>query len=90
MLKPFARILSGAKASGWGLLTANPNRKNPVKMSTEENAPKLGAYLKSLDKEKLNQVLDEVLTECRRRDSEQIKKDILTHSQSLRLINFKR
>jgi hypothetical protein len=50
-------------------------------MRSDQNGPALGAYLKSLDKEQLSQVLDEVLTECRRRESEQIKKDILTHSQ---------
>jgi hypothetical protein len=59
-------------------------------MNAEQKVPAIGAYLKSLDKEQLNQVLDEVLTECRRRESEQIKRDILTHSQSLRLENFKR
>jgi hypothetical protein len=54
-------------------------------MSAETGLTALAPYLKRLDKDQLNSVLDEVLTECRRRDSEQIKKDILTHSQSLRL-----
>jgi hypothetical protein len=54
-------------------------------MSTEQGLAALAPYLKKLDKDQLNRVLDEVLTECRRRESEQIKKDILTHSQSLRL-----
>jgi hypothetical protein len=54
-------------------------------MSTEAGLTALAPYLKKLDGEQLNRVLDEVLTECRRREAEQIKKDILTHSQSLRL-----
>ena len=45
----------------------------------------LKMYLGSLNKEHLNHVLNEVLTELRRRESEQIKKDVLTHSKSLRL-----
>jgi hypothetical protein len=47
--------------------------------------PALAPYLKQLDEDQLNRILDEVLTECRRRESDKIKKDILTHSQSLRL-----
>ncbi len=54
-------------------------------MSAETGLTALAPYLRKLDKDQLNRVLDEVLNECRRRDSEQIKKDILTHSQSLRL-----
>lgn len=49
--------------------------------------PALAPYLKQLDEEQLHRVLDEVLTECRRRESDKIKKDILTHSQALRLKN---
>jgi hypothetical protein len=56
-----------------------------IKMSTEQGLEALAPYLKKLDEEQLNRVLDEVLTECRRRESEQLKKEILTHSQSLRL-----
>jgi hypothetical protein len=54
-------------------------------MSTEMGLPALAPYLKQLDEDQLNRILDEVLTECRRRESDKIKKDILTHSQSLRL-----
>jgi hypothetical protein len=50
-----------------------------------ENARLLG-YLKSLNSEELDQVLNEVLQEIRSRETEQIKKDVLTHSQKLRLI----
>jgi hypothetical protein len=56
-------------------------------MSDEMSIPALGPYLKQLDEDQLHRVLDEVLTECRRRESDKIKKDILTHSQSLRLKN---
>ncbi len=47
--------------------------------------PALAPYLKQLDEDQLNRILDEVLTECRRREADKLKKDILTHSQSLRL-----
>jgi hypothetical protein len=47
--------------------------------------PALAPYLKNLDEEALNRILDEVLTECRRRESDKIKKEILTHSQAIRL-----
>ena len=47
--------------------------------------PALGPYLKQLDEDQLSRILDEVLTECRRREADKIRKDILTHSQSLRL-----
>ena len=52
-------------------------------MSTEEEAIALKTYLKSLDKEQLNSALNEVLEELRSRDSDQIKKDFLSRSQSL-------
>lgn len=48
------------------------------------------SYLKGLDEEQLDHVLNEVLNECRRRESDKIKKDVLTHSQSLRLRNVTR
>jgi hypothetical protein len=56
-----------------------------VKMSSEKNAGKLEGYLKSLDEAALDEALNEVLAEMRRRESDQMKKDVLTHSQSLRL-----
>jgi hypothetical protein len=56
-------------------------------MSAEMGIPALGPYLEKLDEAQLNRVLEEVLTECRKRDSDKMKKDILTHSQSLRLKN---
>ena len=54
-------------------------------MSNEQKAGKLEGYLKSLDEAGLDEALNEVLTEIRRRESDQMKKDVLTHSQSLRL-----
>ncbi len=54
-------------------------------MNNEMGIPALAPYLKQLDEDELNRVLDEVLTECRRREADKIRKDILTHSQSLRL-----
>jgi hypothetical protein len=56
-------------------------------MSAEMGLPALGPYLEKLDEAQLHRVLDEVLTEYRRRESDKLKKDILTHSQSLRLKN---
>ena len=47
--------------------------------------PALAPYLKQLDEEQLNRILDEVLTECRRREADKMKADILTHSQAIRL-----
>jgi hypothetical protein len=54
-------------------------------MSAEMGIPALAPYLKQLDEDQLNRVLDEVLTECRRRESDKIKQEILSHSQALRL-----
>jgi len=54
-------------------------------MSDNMGVSGFAPYLKQLDEDQLNRVLDEVLTECRRRESDKIKKDVLTHSQSLRL-----
>jgi hypothetical protein len=56
-----------------------------VKMSSEQKERKLEGYLKSLDEAQLDDALNEVLAEMRRRESDQMKKDVLTHSQSLRL-----
>jgi hypothetical protein len=50
----------------------------------QENARLLG-YLKSLSTEELDEVLNEVLQEIRNRETEAMKKDVLTHSQKLRL-----
>jgi len=47
-----------------------------------ENARLLG-YLKSLNSDELDEVLNEVLHEIRTRETEQMKKDVLTHSQKL-------
>jgi hypothetical protein len=47
--------------------------------------PALAPYLERLDEDQLNRVLDEVLNECRRREADKIKKDVLTHSQAIRL-----
>ncbi len=47
----------------------------------------LQTYLKSLDKHHLDLILREVLVELRGRETEQMKKDVLTHSTSLQLKN---
>jgi hypothetical protein len=54
-------------------------------MNTDMGIPALAPYLKQLDEEQLNRILDEVLTECRRREADKIKQDILSHSQAIRL-----
>jgi hypothetical protein len=54
-------------------------------MNGEPETARLQGYLKSLDEEQLDEVLNEVLQEIRSRESEQMKKDVLTHSQKLRL-----
>jgi hypothetical protein len=54
-------------------------------MNEDMGIPALAPYLKQLDEDQLSRILDEVLTECRRREADKIRKDILTHSQSLRL-----
>jgi hypothetical protein len=47
-----------------------------------ENARLLG-YLKTLNPGELDEVLNEVLQEIRSRETEQMKTDVLTHSQKL-------
>jgi hypothetical protein len=54
-------------------------------MNNDEETTRLQGYLKSLNSDELDQVLDEVLQEIRSRETEQMKKDVLTHSQKLRL-----
>jgi hypothetical protein len=54
-------------------------------MNPEQKNGMLLGYLKTLTEEQLDQALNEVLAEMRKRESDQIKKDVLTHSQSLRL-----
>ena len=54
----------------------------PVMNNETENARLLG-YLKTLNPDELDEVLNEVLQEIRARESEQMKKDVLTHSQKL-------
>jgi hypothetical protein len=54
----------------------------PVMNNETENARLLG-YLKTLNPDELDAVLNEVLQEIRSRESEQMKKDVLTHSQKL-------
>ena len=54
-------------------------------MKSEPETARLQGYLKSLGEEELDEVLNEVLEEIRSRETEQIKKDVLTHSQKLRL-----
>ncbi len=54
-------------------------------MNHETETARLLGYLKSLNPDELDEVLNEVLQEIRSRESEQMKKDVLTHSQKLRL-----
>ena len=54
-------------------------------MNNETETVRLLGYLKKLDPDELDQVLNEVLQEIRSRETEQMKKDVLTHSQKLRL-----
>lgn len=54
-------------------------------MISEHDGTPLQTYLTSLDTVCLNHTLNEVLTELRKRESEKIKKDVVTHTQSLRL-----
>ena len=54
-------------------------------MNSQPEIARLQGYLKSLDEKQLDEVLDEVLQEIRSRETEQMKKDVLTHSQKLRL-----
>ena len=57
----------------------------PQQVDTASSGAALQEYLRSLNQEQLDQVLNEVLTEVRTRESEQMKRDVLTHSQKLRL-----
>jgi hypothetical protein len=59
-------------------------------MSTEQQTGTLQAYLKSLDHDQLDQALNDILGEIRRRECEQMKRDVLTHSQALRLQNLRK
>ncbi len=52
-------------------------------MNNETESARLLGYLKTLNSEELDAVLNEVLQEIRSRESEQMKKDVLTHSQKL-------
>ncbi len=54
-------------------------------MKNDQETARLQGYLKSLDEQELDEVLNEVLEEIRSRETEQMKKDVLTHSQKLRL-----
>jgi cobalamin biosynthesis Co2+ chelatase CbiK len=59
-------------------------------MNNETETARLLGYLKSLNSDELDQVLNEVLHEIRSRESEQMKKDVLTHSQKLARIKIER
>lgn len=73
-----------------GALTTPVNQASSAIETTSQAKPDQSNagfqdYLKSLDHEQLDQVLNEVLIEVRSRESEQVKRDVLTHSQKLRL-----
>lgn len=52
-------------------------------MNSEPETARLQGYLKTLNSDELDEVLNEVLQEIRSRETEQMKKDVLTHSQKL-------
>jgi hypothetical protein len=52
-------------------------------MNSERDNSQLQGYLTGLDQDQLDEVLKEVLIELRKRESEQVKRDVLTHSQKL-------
>ena len=54
-------------------------------MNNETETARLQGYLKTLNTDELDEVLNEVLQEIRSRETEQMKQDVLTHSQKLRL-----
>jgi hypothetical protein len=54
-------------------------------MNDEQPNARLQGYLKSLNLEELDEVLEEVLQEIRTREIDAMKKDVMTHSQRLRL-----
>lgn len=54
-------------------------------MKADMGIPMLAPYLQQLDEDQLNRILDEVLTECRRREADKLRSEILTHSQAIRL-----
>jgi hypothetical protein len=52
-------------------------------MNNEPDTARLVGYLKTLNSDELDEVLNEVLQEIRSRETEEIKKDVLSHSQRL-------
>ena len=54
-------------------------------MSANMGIPMLAPYLQQLDEEQLNRILDEVLNECRRREADKLRTEILSNSQVIRL-----
>jgi len=54
-------------------------------MSIEKDETPLKTYLSALDTVCLTRTFNEVLSELRKRESEKIKKDVVTHTGSLRL-----
>jgi hypothetical protein len=82
--KEFDRILSKNQSPYRHFPSGGLAEENRVKMRNEEQAMAFKTYLKSLDKKHLNDVLNEVLNELRRRDSDQLKNDVLSQSQLLR------
>ncbi len=60
-----------------------------MKTKADQDRTQLQQYLKSLGPGELDEILNDVLAEMRNRESEQVKRDILTHSQKLRLGRMK-
>lgn len=57
---------------------------------SQTGVPGLAPYLERLNEDQLSRVLEQVLNECRRREADKLRRDILTHSQALRLARHKR
>ena len=54
-------------------------------MSFDDDLQQLGAYFQSLQMEELNEILGKLLSEMRSRETEQMRRDVITQSKSLRL-----
>ncbi|HUB68480.1 MAG TPA: hypothetical protein VL981_13425 [Candidatus Methylacidiphilales bacterium] len=68
---------------------ADQQQNDQGTVSSEQVKATLMTYVKALDKEQLNDVLNEILDEMRRREAEQIKQDLLRNSGSLLGRTFK-
>ena len=79
--KERARLSQLKKSDSYASSVSLEPEKKPEANSYESQ---LEVALKEVDKTDLNHLLNLVLTELRSRESDQIKKDVLTHSKKLR------